>query len=321
MMGRSFPRVIGRRLLQAIVAVWAVLTIGFILLSVAPGDPVAFLMGDTSNPELEARIRERLGLHAPLHVRYFTYLEGVLQGQLGSSYIYGRPVADMIAARLPATLLLFVAQFVISSVLGVLLGVLAAYRKGSKIDKVVMMLSVTWYSVPVFWSGQLLLLLFGIYLGWFPLFGMRSLSTTLHPVLDVLWHLALPALTLALLYMALIARLTRAAMVEALQEDYIVTARAKGLGERRVLRHALRNALLPVATILALNIASVMSGAVLVETVYSWPGMGRLLYDSITNRDYPVVLGLFLTISMVVIIANLIADISYSILDPRIRNR
>ena len=320
-MGRSFPGIIARRALQAVFSVWAVLTIGFILLTLAPGDPVSFLLGDTSNPELAARLRERLGLDAPPWVRYITYLEGVLQGQMGVSYIYRRPVADMIATRIPATMLLFAAQFAISSVLGVLLGVWAARRKGSIVDKAVMMLSVTWYSVPVFWSGQLLLLLFGIYLGWFPLFGMRSLSTDLHPVLDTIWHLTLPALTLALLYMALIARLTRAAMVEALQQDYIITARAKGLPERSVLRHALRNAMLPVVTILALNIASVMSGAVLVETVYSWPGMGRLLYDSITNRDYPVVLGLFLTISIVVIIANLVADISYSILDPRIRNR
>jgi peptide/nickel transport system permease protein len=317
----SLVGLFARRALQAIIAVWAVLTIGFILLSIAPGDPVSFIMGDASDPELEAQIRARLGLDAPMHVRYLTYLDGVLHGQLGRSFIYGRPVADMIMARIPPTLLLFFAQFVVAAVIGIVLGVIAAHRKGTLTDKGIMLFSVAWFSIPVFWSGQLLLLIFSIHLGWFPLYGMRSLATDLPEVLDVLWHLTLPALTLALLYMALTARLTRTSMVEALQEDYIVTARAKGLPERSVLRHALRNALLPVTTILALNLAAVMGGAVLVETVYSWPGMGRLLYDSITNRDYPVVLGLFLTISIVVIVASLIADISYAIVDPRIRAR
>jgi peptide/nickel transport system permease protein len=319
--GRSLFAIVLQRVFQAVIAIWAVLTIGFLLLTAAPGDPVTFMLGDVSDQALAASIRERLGLDAPLPVRYWTYIDGVLHGQLGHSYIYGRPVVDMIGSRFGPTILLFAAQFVISTILGITLGALSAYKKGSWLDRAVMTLSITWYSLPVFWSGQLLLLLLGLRLEWFPLFGMTSLVTELPAWLDILWHLTLPALTLALLYTAFIARLTRASMVEALAEDYILTARAKGISELAVVRHAFRNALLPVVTILALNVGGVMGGAVLVETVYSWPGMGRLLYQSISTRDYPLVLGLFLGISFVVIVANLVADICYALFDPRIRYR
>jgi ABC-type dipeptide/oligopeptide/nickel transport system permease component len=318
---KSMGRIILQRLAQALIAVAAVVTIGFILLNLAPGDPVTYIMGDASNPELAARIRERLGLDAPFIARFATYVESVFQGQLGRSYVYGRPVLDMILSRLPATLLLFAAQFLISSILGFTLGALAAYRKGSWIDRIVVAVSIGGYSVPVFWSGQLLILGLGLGLGWFPTFGMRSLQTDLPAPLDIIWHLALPALTLSLLFTALIARLTRAAMVEALQEDYMLTARSKGIGELAVVRHAARNALLPVATVLALNLGQAMSGAVLTETVFSWPGIGRLMFDAISSRDYPLVLGLFWFISLMVITANLIADVAYAVLDPRVRYR
>jgi ABC-type dipeptide/oligopeptide/nickel transport system permease component len=319
--GKTLTRIILQRTGQALIAVAAVVTIGFVLLNLAPGDPVTYIMGDASNQELAERIRERLGLDAPFPVRYWTYVESIFHGQLGRSYVYGRPVFDMILARLPATLLLFASQFLVSSLLGFGLGALAAYRKGSWIDRGVVAISIAGYSVPVFWSGQLLILFFGLNLGWFPTFGMSSLQSDWPAPIDVLWHLALPTLTLSLLFTALIARLTRAAMVEALQEDYITTARAKGIGELAVVRHAARNALLPVATILAINLGQAMSGAVLTETVFSWPGLGRLLFDGISSRDYPIVLGLFWFISLMVIIANLIADIAYAILDPRVRYR
>lgn len=318
---RSFPALILQRSLQALLAIVAVLTIGFVLLNLAPGDPVTYIMGDASDPVLAQQIRERLGLDAPLPVRFLTYVDGVLHGQLGRSYIYGRPVSDMIFARVPATLLLFASQFIISSILGITIGALAAYRKGSWLDKGVIALSISWYSVPVFWSGQLLLLLFALKLKWFPVFGMSSLTTDLPPAIDVLWHLALPTLSLSLLFSALVARLTRAAMVEALEEDYITTARAKGVSEFGVVRHAARNALLPVATVLGLNLGQAMAGAVLTETVYSWPGLGRLMFDAIGSRDYPLVLGLFWFISFMVILANLIADLGYAVLDPRVRYR
>ncbi len=318
---RSLPYLVVVRIFQALLAMLAVLVIGFVLLNLAPGDPVTYIMGDASNPELAERIRERLGLDAPLLVRFQTYLESVLSGQLGRSYVFGRPVVDMIASRVPATVLLFGSMFLVSSVLGILLGTIAAYRKGTLLDKSVIILTITWFSIPVFWSGQILLIVFAVHLEWFPVFGMSSMLPTMQPFLDVLWHLVLPATTLSLLFTPFIARLTRTSMSEALAEDYITTARAKGLGERRVFRHAARNALLPVVTVLALYLGQMMAGAVLTETVFSWPGLGRLMFDSISSRDYPLVLGLFLFISVMVIVANLVADLLYALLDPRVRYR
>ena len=309
-----------QRILQSLPSILGVITIGFILLNLAPGDPAAYLLGDWGDEEILALYRARMGLDAPLHVRYFTYLSGVLQGQLGRSYIYGRPVIQMIGERLPATLILFGAQFSLATVLGITMGALAAYKKGTLIDKIVIALSVSWYSIPVFWSGQILLLVFALNLDLFPTFGMKSVVPTINPTLDILWHLVLPAIALALLNMALVARLTRTSMVEALNEDYILTARSKGLSMFSVVvRHALRNAMLPVVTLLGLTLGHTVSGSVLVETVFSWPGIGRLLYDAIAMRDYPLILGLFIMISSVVILANLFTDLLYAWLDPRIR--
>jgi peptide/nickel transport system permease protein len=318
---RSLPYLIVVRIFQALLAMFAVLVIGFVLLNLAPGDPVTYIMGDSSNPELAERIRERLGLDAPLLVRFQTYLESVLSGQLGRSYVFGRPVVDMIASRVPATVLLFGSMFLISSVLGIVLGTIAAYKKGTLLDKSVIILTITWFSIPVFWSGQILLIVFAVHLEWFPVFGMSSMVPRMPAFLDVLWHLVLPAATLSLLFTPFIARLTRTSMSEALAEDYITTARAKGLGERRVFRHAARNAMLPVVTVLALYLGQMMAGAVLTETVFSWPGLGRLMFDSIGSRDYPLVLGLFLFVSVIVIVANLVADLLYAVLDPRVRYR
>lgn len=316
--------IILQRLIQALPSVLAVITLGFILLNFAPGDPVLYLVGENADPELIAHYRESLGLNAPLHVRYVTYVLGVVQGQLGSSFFYGRPVIDVIWERTAATVLLFVTQFVLSSALGIALGTFAAWKRRSIWDKSTISLSVLWYTIPVFWSGQLLLLLFSLQLDWFPSFGMRSLlnpaSGGWEAAVDIGWHLVLPTLTLTLYNVGLVTRLTRSSVAEAMGEDYIVTARAKGLSESSVLRkHALRNALLPVVTVLGLSLGRALAGAVLVETVFSWPGLGRLMFDSITRRDYPVVLGLFLIISVVIILANLITDLIYAWLDPRVR--
>lgn len=321
--GDSLLTYILQRVVQAIPSILAVVTIGFVLINVAPGDPVFYILGESGDPALVEQIRERLGLDAPLYVRYWTYISGVLQGQLGKSFVFNRPVAEIIQGRLSATLILFVSQFVLATILGIVLGAFAAIRKGTLWDKLTIAGSVFWYSIPVFWSGQLLLILFALKLDLFPPHGMRGIEAPAEGIgrtLDLLWHLFLPALTLALLNMALVARIARSSMLEALQEDYIITARSKGLGERRVIfAHALRNALLPVVTILGLVLGRIMSGAVLVETVFNWPGLGRLMYDSILTRDYPVVLGLFVVISVMVIIANLLTDIAYAFLDPRVR--
>jgi peptide/nickel transport system permease protein len=309
-----------QRILQSLPSVFGVITIGFILLTIAPGDPVTYMLGEWADKAMIELYKSRLGLDAPIYVRYFTYVLGVLQGQLGTSLIYGRPVVQMILERLPATLILFIAQFIVSSVLGIGFGVIAANKKGSMFDKIIIALSVSWYSIPVFWSGQILLLIFAVNLGIFPTFGMKSIVTPLSPFLDILRHLILPATALGLQSMALTARLTRTSMVEALNEDYILTARSKGLSTFSVVvRHALRNALLPVITLLGLSLGNTLSGSVLVETVFTWPGIGRLMYDAISMRDYPLVLGLFIMISSVVIIANLITDLLYAWLDPRIQ--
>lgn len=321
--GQSLAAFAFQRVVQAIPSVFAVITIGFILLNLAPGDPVNYILGDSGDAELAARVRARLGLDAPLHVRYFTYVSSILKGQLGRSYIYGRPVSEMISKRIPATLLLFTAQFVLSSILGIGLGVFAAHRKGSIWDKLTIALSVLWYSTPVFWSGQLLLLFFSLHLGIFPSYGMRSIQAPaegIGRILDIASHLTLPMIAFALLNLALIARLTRSSMVETLREDYILTARAKGIPEGTVIRrHALRNTLLPVVTVQGMMIGQSMAGAILTETVFSWPGLGRLMYDAIVARDYPVVLGLFILVSSVVILANLLTDLLYALLDPRVR--
>jgi peptide/nickel transport system permease protein len=321
----SFALTIFQRVLQMIPSIWAVLTIGFILVNVAPGDPVSYLLDGTGDPELAAQIRSRLGLDAPLHVRYTTYLSGVLQGQLGRSYVYNRPVLRMIFERMPATLILFFTQFVLSTVLGIMAGALAAFKRNSWWDKTVITMSVVWYSIPTFWSGQLLLLFLAVRLDLFPAFGMSNIVAPeegLTHFFDLIWHLVLPSLTLALLNMALVARISRSSMVETLQADFIITARSKGLSESIVfIRHALHNALLPIVTVLGLTLGQTMSGAVMVETVFSWPGLGRLMYDSILHRDYPVTLGLFIVISVSVILANLLTDMLYVILDPRVRLR
>ena len=312
-----------QRILEAIPSVIAVVTLGFVLINFAPGDPAFYIIGEGGDPELIEQIRARLGLDAPLHVRYWTYISGVFQGQLGRSFVFNRPVVDIIQGRISATLILFTAQFFISTFLGVVAGAVAAYKRGSLWDKVTIAGSVLWYSIPVFWSGQLLIILLALRLDLFPPYGMRGIQAPtegLGQTLDLFRHLFLPALTLALLNMALIARIARSSMLEALQEDYIITARSKGLSKRRVvIRHALRNALLPVVTVLGLVLGRIMSGSVLVETVFNWPGLGRLMYDSILMRDYPVVLGLFLVISVMVIVANLLTDIAYGLLDPRVR--
>lgn len=318
--------IVGERLLQGIPSVIGVITLGFILLNLAPGDPALYLIGENSDPQYLAEVRERLGLDAPLHVRYITYVTNVLQGNLGSSFYYTRPVTEIIWERTPATLLLFIVPFILSTVLGIGLGVFAAAKKGSVMDNGTVTLSVLWYTVPVFWSGQLLLLLFSLQLGWFPSFGMRSIGMSGKDpwtnAMDIAWHLVLPTIALTLYSIGLITRLTRSSIAESLREDYITTARAKGLSEGVVLRkHALRNALLPVITVLGLSLGRALAGAVLVETVFSWPGLGRLMFDSISRRDYPVVLGLFLIISIFIIAANLITDLVYAWTDPRVRHK
>jgi len=313
-----------RRLLFAIPLIFCVIIIGFILIHVAPGNPINMLVGEyAADPQYAAEVTKRFGLDRPLYEQLFVYLGRVISGDLGDSYFFREPVLQLILERAPATLILMGAQFLIAIPLGIFLGVKSSEKKGSLIDKLIVSGTSVLYSLPVFWVGMLLLILFSLYLGWFPAGGMSALTTgasVLDSALDLVYHLVLPVLALSLTQLTLIARLTRSGMLETLAQDYILTARSKGLDERTVFyKHALRNALLPIITVIGMEAGFLLAGAVMTETVFSWPGLGRLMFDSIARRDYPMLMGLFIVISISLIVVNLVTDIAYSIADPRIR--
>jgi peptide/nickel transport system permease protein len=300
----------------------AAVVITFLLIHLAPGDPIGILAGDRSTPQYQAMLRQQLGLDQALPVQLVRYLGRLAHGDLGYSFTYQAPVTAVILSRLPATLLLMGTSLVVATVGGTWIGVRTAVGRDRPAWNLATIASLIGYSVPPFWLGQVLILLFGVTLGWFPILGMTSRlgATGLAHVGDVAWHLVLPALTLGLIELALISRLTRSAMIEVLDQDYIVAARGKGLKRRRVIyRHALRNALLPVITVFGLELGWLVAGFVVVETVFSWPGLGRLTFDAINARDYPVITGLFILVTFTVVVANLLTDLVYLVVDPRIR--
>jgi ABC-type dipeptide/oligopeptide/nickel transport system permease component len=299
-------------------------TVTFVLIHLAPGDPVDYMIGEAgADREFVERLRRDLGLDQPIYIQLFKYIFEVARGNLGYSFASHAPVLDLILERFPATLLLMLSQYVLSIVLGISLGVLSARRPHSFLDGAITVFSLASFAIPVFWLGQMMILGFGYYLDWFPIQGMRNLRaghTGFAEVLDIAYHMVLPVLTLSLLNLALILRLTRGSMLQVIGQEYIKVARAKGLGEFAVLvKHALRNALLPVVTVIGLEFRGLIAGAVLTETVFAWPGLGRLTFQAIAARDYPLLMGMFIFISVLVVISNLITDILYAILDPRIR--
>ena len=313
------------RLLQLIPVVVLIITINFFLIHAAPGDPIQYLIGEspTVDPQVVADLKAKYGLDQPVVVQLLRYLWQVLHGDLGYSYISHRSVAEIIASRLPATLLLLGGQFVVSVIVGVLAGVWSSRKPGGATDQTVTVLSLIGFAVPAFWLAQMMMLVFSLKLGWFPSQGMRSLRTPAHGFgiwLDIGHHLVLPLVTLATFNLAVIARVTRASMANTIRMEYITYARSKGVKESAVLWvHAVRNAMLPVVTIIGLNVRTLIAGAVLTETVFAWPGIGRLTYDSILSRDYPVLMGILLIISLTVVVANILTDVAYALLDPRIR--
>jgi peptide/nickel transport system permease protein len=315
----------GRRALAAIPLLAGVLVVTFVLIDRAPGDPGSILAGEHTTPEHQAFIRERLGLDRPPLERLFFYVTRIAQGDFGYSYVSGRPVIAEIAERVPSTLFLLVSALLLSALGGLILGVLASCRPGSTMDVVISACCVVFHSIPVFWLGQLLLLFMALSLDLFPVQGMISVRQELNAfpyLVDLLHHLALPAITLALHHLALIARVTRASMVEILGEEFIRAARAKGLREGLVLvKHALRNALVPIVNVVGTELGVLFAGAVLTETVFGWPGLGRLLFDAALSRDYPLLLGMFLLITAGVIVANLLSDLTCACLDPRVKYR
>lgn len=321
----KFIKPILHRLAQAIGMVLAVVVLNFLLIHGAPGDPVATIAGASGgmSPELMAQLRAQYGLDKPLPVQLGVYLGQVARGDLGYSYFFNMPVADLILQRIPATLLLVITSILCAFFVGTALGVLSARKPNGLLSQVVTVLSMLGFAAPVFWTGILLVILFASIIPILPVAGMQSVTSTAEgasAILDILRHLVLPTLTLSLVYLAQYSRLSRASMLDVLGADFIRTARAKGLAERTVLyKHALRNALLPVITVLGLQFGNVVSGAILVETVFNWPGLGRLAFDSVLRRDYPTILGLLLISSIVVIVMNLLTDFCYRLVDPRIK--
>ena len=314
-----------RRLIHAAGLLLAVLVLNFVLIHLAPGDPAVVIAGEMGGASMEvmAKIRADYGLDQPLVWQLLAYLGRVLTGDLGFSFFFNRPVTALVAERMGPTALLVASAIVLALVLGTWLGILAARRPRGLAAQLVSVFSVAGFAAPVFWTGMMLLLLFASTLPIFPVSGMADVGRPklgFAYALDVLHHLVLPAMTLAMVYMAQYSRQSRAGMLAALAADYIRTARAKGLGELRVVyRHALRNALIPVITIAGLQFGQVLAGAVLVETVYSWPGLGRLAYESILRRDSPTLLGILLGSALMVILANLLTDAAYRLADPRMR--
>lgn len=306
-----------RRLLTAIPVMLVVALSVFLLLRLAPGDPATIIAGDMANPEQVANIRRAMGLDQPILTQFLLWIGNLLHGDFGTSLISQTSVTSMITQRLEPTTSLAVAAILITVLIAVPLGVIAAWRQGSWIDNLVMSSSVVGFSVPVFVIAYLLIQLFAIELRWLPVQGFRSLDQGLG---EFIARLILPALTLASVYIALIARMTRASVLEVLREDYIRTARAKGLSQRVVLfRHALRNAAVPILTVVGAGFALMVSGVVVTESVFNIPGLGRLIVDAVLARDYPVIQALILLTAGLYVVINLLIDLSYAITDPRIR--
>lgn len=306
-----------RRILLVIPVLLGASILVFIALRLAPGDPAVAIAGELATPEIKAQVRKEMGLDQPLPVQYAIYLAKVLQGNLGKSIKTGSPVIEEILAKLPNTILLATTSLMVAATIGILLGVLASVKPYSWIDGGSMTMALLGVSMPVFWLGLMLMAFFAVLLPrWLglqePIFPPTGSGT---------WqHLVMPTITLAATSMAILARMTRATMLEVLRQDYVRTSRAKGLHERAVVfRHALRNALIPVVTIMGLQFGILLSGAVLTETVFAWPGIGRLLVDSISYRDYPMVQGVILFIAVGFTFVNLAVDVLYAFLDPRIR--
>jgi peptide/nickel transport system permease protein len=314
-------RYIAKRLLAAVPIVLVVVLLNFALVRLAPGDPTSYLIGDSGvSPEALQAIRVELGLDRPLIDQLGIYLGNLAHGDLGSSFVSRQPVSVLIWSRLPATLLLVGTELGVAIGLGLLLGAISASRRGGRLDALVTSLSVLGYAIPVFWIGQLLILLFAVNLHWLPAQGIASVRGTAAPILDVASHLVLPVLTLAVFHAGLFARVTRASMVDVMDQDYVRLARAKGLSETTVMRdHVFRNALIPIITVIGLNFRNLIAGAVLTETLFAWPGVGRLTYDAIIARDYPVALGVLLIVGIAVTLGNLVTDLAYTIADPRVR--
>lgn len=316
-----------RRLAQAVPTVLVIVALNFLLLQLAPGDAADVLAGEagSATPEFMAQLRKTFGLDQPLGVQLLLYIKNIVTLDLGYSFRHGMPVAQLIGSRLGPTLLLMVTVLLVSVGVGTLLGAYAARNLNRWQDNLISMLAVLAYATPVFWAGLMLIVIFSIKLGWFPTSGMQQVAA-FHEgaakVRDIAHHLVLPAVTLTMFYLALYMRLMRASVLEQFSMDYVVTARAKGLTESQIARrHVLRNAVLPVLTMAGVQVGGLLGGAVVVETVFAWPGLGLLAYESLFARDLNLLLGIFFVCTCLVVVVNLVVDVTYSLLDPRIELR
>jgi peptide/nickel transport system permease protein len=322
--GARFAGFLVQRVIKMVVMVFAIIVANFLLVHAAPGDPASVIAGEAgaADPQFLAQLRAQFGLDQPLSTQLWLYVSHVAQGDLGVSYRQQRPVLGLILERLSATLLLTGTAFILAVLGGVTLGALAARRVGRTSDSLITVLALGLYATPIFWVGLMLVLVFSVWLDWLPSFGMNTVGADLTggaAVLDTARYLLLPALTLGLFYMAVYARLTRAAMLEVASQDFVRTARAKGVPEGGVQRrHVLRNALLPVITVAGIPAGQLVGGSILVETVFAWPGIGRLAFDALLARDYQILLGVFLATSVLVLIFNLVTDLLYAWIDPRV---
>ncbi|SIS75345.1 ABC transporter permease [Paracoccus saliphilus] len=317
-----------RRIGYGLILMLGVVILNFLLIRLAPGDPAMVIAGDMggASEEVLASIRQDYGLDKPILTQLWIYITNIAQGDLGESFFFNQQVTSLIAERIGPTVLLVVVAQIMSIIIGVFLGVIAARKPNGVMSGFVTVFATIGYAVPVFWTGIMLIILFASTFPIFPVEGMQSIrlrdASLLMKALDVAHHLVLPAFTLAVIYLAQYARLSRASMLEVLGSDYIRTARAKGASQRAVLfRHALRNAALPILTVAGMQFSHLISGALLVETVFNWPGMGRLAFDSILRRDYPTIMGVLFFASAIVVIANILTDMSYRLADPRLRGK
>jgi len=320
-------RYVLRRLALALPTIIIIVVLNFALLHLAPGDAADVLAGEagSATPEYMAQLRQKFGLDQPLLVQLAAYLKRVLILDLGYSFRHNMTVTELIGSRLGPTLLLMLTVFALSVGLGVLLGAIAARNLNRWRDNLISTLAVLAYATPVFWAGLMLIVVFSIKLGWFPTSGMESVAAFnegFARVRDVAWHLVLPAVTLTLFYLALYTRLMRASVLDQYAMDYVTTARAKGLTERQVARrHVLRNAALPVVTMAGIQVGALLGGSVVVETVFAWPGLGLLAYESLFARDINLLIGIFFVSAVLVVVVNLAVDLIYPLLDPRIELR
>jgi len=318
------PRYVAMRLVKTVLVAITVVVLSFFLIRLAPGDAATVMAGQAgyADEAFLTSLRAEYGLDKPLPVQFWKYVDAVAHGDLGTSYVRRQPVLGVIMERLPNTLLLDAFALVVAVAGGVWLGAVAARRPGSAGDNAVTVLAMLFYAVPQFWLGMMMVLFFAVWLAVLPPFGIETMGadyTGLARLGDVAEHMILPGVTLALYYMASYARLTRAAMIEVAEQDFVKTARAKGISERQVARrHILRNALIPVVTYAGLQASLLVGGTVLIENVFSWPGVGTLAYEAVQGRDNPLLLGIFIVTAILVSLFNLLTDITYAIVDPRV---